>query len=106
IKAIGSERVARGIQESINERDSAPEFKVVNLVQRDWEGNLDNATEDFASQWLAPSDWKFDPRRLPAALRRGFTIYTNLVRADLYDSMRATVLRKGGGTQAELKTLA
>jgi hypothetical protein len=106
MKAIGNERTAREIQESINERDSAPEYKNVKLVQRDWDGNLENANEDFASKWLAPSGWKYDPRRVPAALSRGFTVYTNLVRADLYDSMKATVLRKGGGTQSDLETLA
>lgn len=106
LKAIGSERAARDIQESIKERDSFREFKNVKLVQRDWDGSLDNATEDFASKWLQPSGYKLDPRRLPAALSRGFTTYTNLVRADLYDSMKATVLNKGGGTQADLETLA
>ena len=106
LKTIGSERAAREIQESIKERDSFPEFKSVKLVQRDWDGNLDNATEDFASKWLQPSGYKLDPRRLPAALSRGFTTYTNLVRADLYDAMKATTLRKGGGTQSDLRTLA
>lgn len=106
LKAIGSERAARDIAQSIKERDSFPEFKSVKLVQRDWDGNLDNATEDFASKWLQPSGYKLDPRRLPAALSRGFTTYTNLVRADLYDAMKATVLNKGGGSKSDLEALA
>lgn len=106
LRAIGSEHTARDIAESIKERDSFPEFKSVKLVQRDWDGSLDNATEDFASKWLQPSGYRLDPRRIPAALSRGFTTYTNLVRADLYDTMKATVLKKGGGTQTDLETLA
>lgn len=107
LKAIGSEEAASRVQKSIAEREEFPgELRRVGVTQRDWDGSLDNATEDFASKWLMPSDFRYDPRRLPAALGRGFTVYTNLIRADLYNAMKDTALAKGGGTQQDLETLA
>lgn len=101
------------LQKSIEERSNYPQYIRAGLRIRELDGDLSNTAEDFAMPFLQrASETKAgkltveQARRALRAVQRGFTVYTNLLRAEAFDVFENTLAMRGHFSPAEAKQIA
>lgn len=98
IRAMASERYAAKIMDQIDNRPNAYLYERAKLYLAR-EGKLTGQEEAYIGRWI---------EKIPgvAASQRAYTTFLNKARADLFDSMTASLGRRGAVTDAEASAIA
>jgi hypothetical protein len=110
IRALSSEQKAAKIRKSIEDRENAPYYHRAGLYLSPEEGmSLSAQEEAFMSRWLEQAkDSKVGRVALfPVhASQRAYTTFLDVLRADMFDAMNATLARNGEPTLKEMEANA
>jgi hypothetical protein len=98
-RSLRSKAAASRVMNEIEKRENAALYARSGLELMELDGRLSKREEQYLGRWS-----KYVPG-VPAS-ERAFVTYLNLLRADLFDAMAASVSRGGTITEADAKVIA
>lgn len=99
LKSFASEKNAFEIERQLDRRDNAPRYKASKLAITEHGSVLNKMEEAYMGRWTAKIP-------LVKASARAYTTFLNKLRADAFDTLTATLEKKGAATPEQDRIIA